>query len=155
MTAVLLVALCLASCATQQTTDIDRTAVVGAVYDEVGRPVVGAHVSFGFRRGITDAAGRFRIENLRTGQYEVTVVAADHAPHESTATVQSRTQFIRVQLTSLGGLVDEAILELSLGDVDRAGDVLSRIEAIAPDDPRTAMLRRVVRQTEADSGEER
>jgi hypothetical protein len=142
--AVLLVALFLTSCTTQQTTDIDRTAVVGAVYDEVGRPVVGARISFGLRRGITDAAGRFRIENLRPGRYDITVVAAEHARHASAVTVQSRTQFVRIQMTSLGGLVDEAILELTIGAVDRAGDVLARIEEVAPDDPRTEMLRRII-----------
>jgi hypothetical protein len=152
--AMVLVALSLTACTTQQTTDIDRTAVVGAVYDEVGRPVVGAHITFGIRRGITDAAGRFRIENLRPGRYDVTVVAEDHARHASTATVQSRTQFVRIQLTSLGGLVDEAILELSLGATDRAGDVLARIEEIAPNDPRTTMLRRIMTRDGADPGKE-
>jgi uncharacterized protein with GYD domain len=75
-----LVALSLTACTTQQTTDINRTAVVGAVYDEVGRHVVGAHITFGIRRGITDAAGRFRIENLRPGRYDVTVVAEGPRP---------------------------------------------------------------------------
>lgn len=152
MTALLLVALVLTSCTTQHTTDIDRTAVAGAVYDEVGRPVVGARVTIGIRRGITDAAGRFRIENLRPGSYDVVAIAPDHERHESTTSVQSRTQFLRIQLTSLGGLVDEAILQLSLGAVDQARAVTLRVEAVAPEDPRTEMLRRIIDGTTA--GEE-
>jgi hypothetical protein len=152
MTALLLTALILTSCTTQHTTDIERTALIGAVYDEVGRPVVGAEVTIGIRRGVTDAAGRFRIENLRPGSYDVVAVAADHERHESMTSVQSRTQFLRIQLTSLGGLVDEAILQLSQGAVDRARAATLRVEAVAPEDPRTEMLRRIIGGTSA--GEE-
>jgi len=134
-------------CRTQQTTEFSRTRIAGAVYDDVGQPVSGALIKISRHQAVSDTLGRFRVEGVAPGPHALEVTAADHEPHRSSVEIQSRTQFLRVQLPSITALVDQAIAYLEESAVDAAGDIARRLEAAAPDDRRTLMLRRAVSAT--------
>lgn len=131
-------------CRTQQTTEFNRTHVVGAIYDDVGRPISGAHIEISQRQAVSDTLGRFRVNRLPPGNHSLVVTADAHEPHRTAVEIQSRTQFIRVQLYSIITLVDQAITYAEASAMGAAEEVARRLEAAAPDDRRTILLRRLV-----------
>lgn len=146
-TALVLVLPLVSGCQTQQTTEFSRTRIAGAVYDDVGQPVPGALIRISRHEAVSDTRGRFRVDGVAPGSHDLEVTAANHEPHRSSVEIQSRTQFLRVQLPSITALVDQAIAYLEESAVDAAGDITRRLEAAAPDDRRTHMLRRALSAT--------
>lgn len=146
-TSLALVLTLLPGCRTQQSTDFNRTRISGAVYDDVGQPVPGALIRISRQQAVSDTFGRFRMEGVAPGSHALEVTAPNHEPHRSSVQIQSRTQFLRVQIPSIGALVDQAITYLEESAVDAAGDIARRLESAAPEDRRTQLLLRAVSAT--------
>ncbi|MFW5695648.1 MAG: carboxypeptidase-like regulatory domain-containing protein [Alkalispirochaeta sp.] len=138
--------LLLGGCRTQQAAEFSRTQIAGAVYDDLGEPIPGALVRIARRTAVSDTLGRFRVDGVSPGKHSLEVTADKHEPYRASVEVQSRTQFIRVQLPALTTLVDQAIAYLEESAVEAAGEIARRLEEAAPDDRRTHMLRQVVSQ---------
>lgn len=145
--AVTLMVSLVSGCRTQQTTDFNRTRIAGAVYDDVGQPVAGALIRIARRQAVSDTLGRFRVDGVAPGTHTLEVSAANHESHHSSVEIQSRTQFLRVQLPSITALVDQAIAYLEESAVDAAGEIAARLEVAAPDDRRTLILREFLSNT--------
>lgn len=145
MAAMLLAIVALAvGCKTQQSTEFSRTQIAGAIYDDVGQPIPGALIQIARHQAVSDSLGRFRVDAVAPGQHPLSVTAPAHEPHRSSVEIQSRTQFIRVQLHSITGLVAQAITYVEASAWRAVADIANRLEAAAPDDPRTRLLQELV-----------
>jgi hypothetical protein len=68
-------------------------AIKGVVTDTAGTPLQGAQVRIGGtdQKSITDAAGRFALEQVQPGRYQVRVTRMGYIPRLDSAVVRSRT----------------------------------------------------------------
>lgn len=137
----------LTSCATEQVTEFSHTQIVGAVYDEEGTPIPAATVVLGRLRATTDHFGRFVVTGVSPGPVHAEATADGHEAWSGTVHIGAQTQYLRIRLQSVTGLIDRAIACAGDGDRDRLSELLVRIRAIAPEDPRTAALTRFTSAT--------
>jgi hypothetical protein len=73
---------------------------------------------------------------------------------DAIATLQfmNRTQLVQITLVSLTELTEQAISALYQGYLQRAEDVLRRMEYVNPDDPRTVLVADVLSSMRQRSG---
>ncbi len=132
-------------CTTSRSPGLLRDQLIGVIRDERGNPVAGALVSTSpLRRSRSDSAGRFRIENLSTGNHTLTVSAEGHQGVTQQVYFASRTQFVQVTLVSLAELTEQAIAALHLGYYQRAQLVADRMMQVNPDDERTVLVLQLI-----------
>ncbi|MCM3260619.1 S-layer homology domain-containing protein [Paenibacillus lautus] len=72
---------------TVQSAPTDTGTVTGAVYGTGNTPLAGAAVSVGGMKDMTDAEGRFALDNVAAGRHELTVTAATYNDYATTVNV--------------------------------------------------------------------
>lgn len=72
---------------TVQSAPVDTGTVIGAVYGTGNTPLVGAAVSVGGTKDMTDAEGRFTVNNVAVGSHALTVTAATYYDYTTTVNV--------------------------------------------------------------------
>lgn len=72
---------------TVQSAPTDTGTVTGAVYGTGNTPLAGAAVSVGGTKDMTDAEGRFALNNVAAGRHELTVTAATYNDYATTVNV--------------------------------------------------------------------
>ncbi|WP_339270792.1 S-layer homology domain-containing protein [Paenibacillus sp. FSL W8-0187] len=72
---------------TVQSAPADTGTVIGAVYGTGNTPLAGAAVSVGGMKDMTDAEGRFALNNVAAGRHALTVTAATYNDYETTVNV--------------------------------------------------------------------
>lgn len=72
---------------TVQSASADTGTVIGAVYGTGNTPLVGAAVSVGGIKDMTDAEGRFTVNNVVAGSHALTVTAATYNDYTTTVNV--------------------------------------------------------------------
>lgn len=72
---------------TVQSAPTDTGTVTGAVYGTGNTPLVGAAVSVGGTKDMTDAEGRFALNNVAAGRHELTVTAATYNDYATNVNV--------------------------------------------------------------------
>ncbi|WP_339222007.1 S-layer homology domain-containing protein [Paenibacillus sp. FSL W7-1332] len=85
---------------TVQSAPVDTGTVIGAVYGTGNTPLVGAAVSVGGIKDMTDAEGRFTVNNVAAGSHALTVTAAAYNDYTTTVNVLA------------GGTVDAGRIDL-------------------------------------------
>lgn len=139
-------------CATRST-DISSDQMVGIVYAEDGRPVAGAEIRVDqYRRGISDAFGRFRVTGVPAGRRVVYVTAEGYESAQREFHFENRTQLVRVDLVGYAALVDRFLRALEDGHHRKAREIAGRIEAVDPRDPRTMLVRQVLQSRDPEGG---
>lgn len=132
----------LSGCTTERVVDFERTGLFGVVIDEDGQPIPGARVTVRHRRAETDPFGRFSLDRIPPGRHRIAVERQGYEAWEEQTDVVAPTQYLHVRLISVAGLVDRALADARAGDPAAVAATLKRIEAIAPEDPRTVAITR-------------
>jgi TonB-linked SusC/RagA family outer membrane protein len=103
----------------------------GTVVDESGQPVVGAVVALvgANTRSTTDGAGRFRLDDVGTGDVTLRVTAIGHRP--LTQPVAASETSVRLVVTRLAVNLDEIVVTGTPGEqrVRALGNAVARVDA--------------------------
>ncbi len=150
---VFLVLVSCTSCATERSAGFLLEELHGIVRDDQGAPLSGVRIYIGpLHRAVSDGHGRFSLSQLPPGQHTIIARMPGHEDAIATLQFMNRTQLVQITLVSLTELTEQAISALYQGYLQRAEDVLRRMEYVNPDDPRTVLVADVLSSMRQRSG---
>ncbi len=132
-------------CATERSAGFFFEELHGIVRDDRGEPLAGVRIYIGpLHQAVSDSHGRFTFSQLPPGEHTVIARSPGHEDAVTNLQFMNRTQLIQITLVSLTELTEQALSALYLGYLERAGEVLRRMEYVDPTDARTVLVAEVL-----------